>query len=219
MHRTVDVSGYGKRPFSVSDGHNYFEDSPMVIADMDCALSGGGESVPPERAVEAHKIGGILGFWTKTYWKLNPEVSSAENCVATSRAILKVGFYEAPVPVESTLTETVHFELLKSNLSSQAIKKLKELAQKALEADKVVEIQIVGYTDTSGAESLNIGLSLRRAEAVKSAFVQLGLPESIISIEGKGESDLALATNDGVRESANRRATIIIKVKSARTTN
>lgn len=69
-------------------------------------------------------------------------------------------------------------------------------------------IDVAGYTDTSGNPVYNLALSERRAEAVESALVAGGIPEAAIATGGFGETDLLVATPDGVREAANRRAEI-----------
>jgi OOP family OmpA-OmpF porin len=73
------------------------------------------------------------------------------------------------------------------------------------------EYAVTGYTDTSGSADYNLRLSLRRANSVKEAMMARGVPEENISVAGRGESDLAVPTPDGVREQANRRAVIIIQ--------
>jgi outer membrane protein OmpA-like peptidoglycan-associated protein len=56
----------------------------------------------------------------------------------------------------------------------------------------------------------NVRLSERRAKVVADALVALGVQQSILSVDWKGKTDLAVQTPDGVREPLNRRATITI---------
>jgi outer membrane protein OmpA-like peptidoglycan-associated protein len=65
-----------------------------------------------------------------------------------------------------------------------------------------------GYTDTSGSADYNMGLSLRRAEAVKDVLVGEGIPAQNITTIGRGEADPLVPTGDGVREPQNRRVQI-----------
>lgn len=212
-HRTIDISGYGKR--DGSDGHNYFEDSPMVLADMGCALKGGTESRPPVRALKSAEYGGVLGYWTTKYWKLDPKINGAESCKAQNIVRLVFADLANAPAVELNLDETIYFDLLKSTLDVREYDKVKLLTAKALAADNIKAIQIIGHTDTSGDETLNEDLSKRRAEAVKAAMIAFGIPEEKISIDGRGSRELAVKTADGVREPANRRAVIRIKVETA----
>lgn len=57
------------------------------------------------------------------------------------------------------------------------------------EASQVQSIQVVGYTDRIGAASYNQQLSQRRADAVRMALVQGGVPAASISAEGRGAAE------------------------------
>ena len=74
-------------------------------------------------------------------------------------------------------------------------------------------VSIAGHTDTSGASAYNQRLSQRRADIVGEALVARGIDASLISEEAKGETDLAKATRDGVREPLNRRSEVVITVQ------
>ena len=71
-------------------------------------------------------------------------------------------------------------------------------------------VVVVGHTDTSGSNAYNMRLSERRAKAVADALVGAGVAQTGLQVDWKGESDLAVATPDGVKEPLNRRATINI---------
>jgi len=72
------------------------------------------------------------------------------------------------------------------------------------------KVAIVGYTDTSGSVKYNLRLSERRAKAVADSLTGLGIAQTLMSVDWKGKSDLAVPTPDGVKEPLNRRATIDI---------
>lgn len=69
-------------------------------------------------------------------------------------------------------------------------------------------IELIGHADRSGPEDYNMGLSERRAIAVRDQLMQLGIPESDISFFARGESDPLVPTPDGVREPQNRRVEV-----------
>ena len=71
-------------------------------------------------------------------------------------------------------------------------------------------IVVVGHTDTSGGVAYNMRLSERRAKATADALVSLGVPQTTLSVDWKGKTDLAVPTADGVKEPLNRRSSISI---------
>jgi outer membrane protein OmpA-like peptidoglycan-associated protein len=71
-------------------------------------------------------------------------------------------------------------------------------------------IAIVGHTDTSGSAPYNQKLSVRRADVVKEAMVDMGARREAIQTSGVGENDLAVQTADNVQEPKNRRAVVTL---------
>jgi OOP family OmpA-OmpF porin len=72
----------------------------------------------------------------------------------------------------------------------------------------VAYLEVIGHTDTSGSNSYNDRLAMRRANAVMDALVSRGVDPAMIRIESSGESDPIVQTADGIREPANRRVSI-----------
>lgn len=72
-------------------------------------------------------------------------------------------------------------------------------------------ISVTGHADRSGPEDYNMGLSLRRADAVREVLINGGVAADAITVSGRGEEEPAVPTPDGVREQANRRVEIIIQ--------
>jgi OOP family OmpA-OmpF porin len=56
-----------------------------------------------------------------------------------------------------------------------------------------------------------MALSLRRADTVREALIAGGIDANTITVAGRGESEPAVPTADGVREQANRRVEIVIQ--------
>ncbi|HYL50324.1 MAG TPA: OmpA family protein, partial [Stellaceae bacterium] len=103
---------------------------------------------------------------------------------------------------------TVYFEFNKADLTPDARKIVGEAAAAAKRGTARIEVN--GYTDLAGTAQYNLGLSKRRAEAVRAALVADGISAKRISIEGFGKTHPAVPTPDGVREPRNRRAVVII---------
>ncbi|PPQ29438.1 OmpA family protein [Rhodopila globiformis] len=113
----------------------------------------------------------------------------------------------APAPARSYL---VFFDWDKATLTDRARQIVKEAADNSTHV-QVTRIEVNGYTDTSGTAKYNMGLSIRRAQAVAAELVTDGVPKNVISIQGFGETHLLVPTGPGVREPQNRRVEIIIQ--------
>lgn len=115
-----------------------------------------------------------------------------------------------PAPVACPTSEfTVYFEWDRSNLNDAAMATIDQAVARARECN-VTGTVIVGHTDTSGSTAYNIGLSERRASVVRDALVARGMAGASMSMQARGESELARQTPDGVREPLNRRTAVTI---------
>ncbi len=113
----------------------------------------------------------------------------------------------APAPARTYL---VFFDWDRYNLTDRARQIIAEAAQNRTRV-QVTRIEVNGYTDRSGTERYNMGLSIRRANAVAAELVRLGVPRNEIVTRGFGESNPLVPTADGVREPQNRRVEIILR--------
>jgi outer membrane protein OmpA-like peptidoglycan-associated protein len=114
----------------------------------------------------------------------------------------------APSPVSRSYL--VFFDWDKATLTERA---RQIVAEAAANSSKVqyTQLEVNGYTDTSGTPGYNQALSLRRANAVAAELVRDGVPKSAIAIQGFGETNLLVPTGPNVREPQNRRVEIVIK--------
>ncbi|MEZ5681108.1 MAG: OmpA family protein [Erythrobacter sp.] len=71
-------------------------------------------------------------------------------------------------------------------------------------------VDVYGHTDTVGSASSNQRLSEQRAQAVANYLISQGVSSSRIRWMGFGETQLKVATGDGVNEPLNRRVEIKI---------
>ena len=78
----------------------------------------------------------------------------------------------------------------------------------------VDNVRVVGHTDTSGSAAYNLRLSERRAKDARDELVREGVNASLITSEGKGETELFIPTADGVKEQLNRRTEVLIRLQS-----
>ncbi len=118
-----------------------------------------------------------------------------------------------PAPVACPTSDfVVYFEWDRSNLNQEANAVIDQAVARA-RACNVSAVAIVGHTDTSGSNVYNMGLSERRASVVREALIARGLSASAMTTQSRGESELARATRDGVREPLNRRAAVTISFR------
>ena len=112
----------------------------------------------------------------------------------------------APAPAP-TQDYTVYFDFDSWTLKAEQLKVLDTVIATARTGGQS-NINIVGHTDTSGSSDYNQGLSVRRANVVVEALVQMGARRNALHASGVGETDLAVPTEDGVKEARNRRTVI-----------
>jgi OOP family OmpA-OmpF porin len=113
----------------------------------------------------------------------------------------------AAAPARSYL---VFFDWDKATLTDRARQIIHEAADNSTHV-QYTRIEVNGYTDTSGTPQYNMGLSVRRANAVKAELIKDGVPANAITTQGFGETHLLVPTGPGVREPQNRRVEIIIR--------
>jgi outer membrane protein OmpA-like peptidoglycan-associated protein len=105
----------------------------------------------------------------------------------------------------------VFFDFNRSNLRPDAMATIQQAAQVVLAGGNARMTLVTGHTDTVGSVQYNMGLSQRRADAVRGALVQLGVPAQVITTRAMGKSQLLVPTPDQTREAQNRRAEIVVQ--------
>jgi outer membrane protein OmpA-like peptidoglycan-associated protein len=109
--------------------------------------------------------------------------------------------------------DAVRFDLNKSTLTSQAKANLDKLVP-VFNSYADTNIEIFGYTDSTGKPEYNLTLSQKRAETVKMYLISKGLVASRFKTSGYGIAD-PIATNDTKEgQSQNRRVEFAITANS-----
>jgi OOP family OmpA-OmpF porin len=116
----------------------------------------------------------------------------------------------APAPAAASSEFNVYFDFDSWTLKAEQLQVLTDVINTARTGGQS-NINIVGHTDTSGSSEYNQALSVRRANVVVEALVQMGARRAALHASGVGETDLAVATGDGVREQKNRRTVITLQ--------
>jgi outer membrane protein OmpA-like peptidoglycan-associated protein len=73
-------------------------------------------------------------------------------------------------------------------------------------------IEVVGHSDTSGAEELNQNLSQRRADRIAWELIQLGIPEKSLHAKGVATAEPVRPEDSEEDREYNRSATFRVKV-------
>jgi outer membrane protein OmpA-like peptidoglycan-associated protein len=78
-----------------------------------------------------------------------------------------------------------------------------------------MQLQVVGYTDSLGPDSVNDPLSLARAHSVAKYIQSQGVDADRISVEGRGERQPMVSNDQGYGRALNRRVEIVLTEPSA----
>jgi OmpA-OmpF porin, OOP family len=97
----------------------------------------------------------------------------------------------------------VYFEFDKSELLPEAQQILQQVAAIAKQEPNV-QVVLVGKADRAGTDKYNLGLSKRRADRVRAALIQDGVPTKRITTRWVGDREPPVPTPPGVREPRNR---------------
>lgn len=84
--------------------------------------------------------------------------------------------------------EGVNFALNSANLTIESDTTLDRVA-KALVEFPDIRVEVAGHTDSSGSDSYNLGLSQRRADAVKTYLIGKGVAADRLTTKGYGETE------------------------------
>lgn len=104
-------------------------------------------------------------------------------------------------------TYTVHFNFDRSDIRKDQVATLDQISDE-IEKYSPAQITVTGFTDTSGSVRYNQKLSERRAHSVTKALKSRHIVSQEVDEEGRGKTELAVPTGDGVKLEANRRVVV-----------
>ena len=88
-----------------------------------------------------------------------------------------------------TISATALFDFYSDVLKDEGKTAIQDLSDSIKsKGGSVVDVDVVGHTDSTGPEEYNEQLSLRRATSVKNYMVEQGVDAGIIDVSGKGET-------------------------------
>lgn len=112
-----------------------------------------------------------------------PEGQPAEDAEATAPTGACVDELNAAIS-----SDRIQFRSGSPYLNPDARRLLDRIAEAATDCPGV-RIAIAGYTSGSGREGVNLEMSAFRATTVRDALVERGVPESMLTTEGRGTAD------------------------------
>lgn len=140
-----------------------------------------------------------------------PPVQQQQTFVPPPAPVQPAPVQPAPVAAPAPASDyTVYFDFDSWTLTAEDLKVITDVINTARTGGQA-HINIVGHTDTSGPAPYNQRLSVKRANVVVEALVDLGARRNAIKATGVGEKDLAVETGDNVKEAKNRRAVITLQ--------
>jgi OOP family OmpA-OmpF porin len=119
----------------------------------------------------------------------------------------------APTYETVTLSSKALFAHDKSNLRPEGMAQLDDLAAKINRDDRIVDVKVVGHTDSSGTEAYNQALSVRRATTVRDYLASKGVNPNLMSVSGMGESSPIADNSTKEGRAQNRRVEVSIGVQ------
>lgn len=139
------------------------------------------------------------------------EILAAVHLTTSVPAIFDLTAVSAQPGVQTIVHERVPdvlFETGSAEISAAGRSTLEIAAQRFLARSESYPMLVSGMSDTVGSEARNMALSERRAQAVRDVLIAFGIPADRIRTRGLGETDLAVASRDGVSEPLNRRVRV-----------
>lgn len=91
---------------------------------------------------------------------------------------------------------------------------VQELLQFVQRSRKNVRVVIVGHTDTTGSETRNMNLSIRRAEEMLSALTKGGLPADVFTTRGVGSTEPLYKETTEADQERNRCVTFRVEIRN-----
>jgi OOP family OmpA-OmpF porin len=168
------------------------------------ALDGGARDSNPAVAARAQVR---FDCWVEQ----QEENHQADHIAACRDDFLKAMEELEPKPLQvAPNTYIVLFDFDRSNINNAGHAVLDQVLAEAAKTGGV-RISATGHADRSGPEDYNMALSLRRADSVREALIAGGVAADAITVAGRGESEPAVPTPDGVKEQANRRVEIVLQ--------
>ncbi len=124
---------------------------------------------------------------------LNPPNSSKQ---IAAKAVYETygNIFDKEEPIKTTFFNDVFFDYNSAELRPEALKEIKVYVA-SMKESKTMLLEVRGHTDSIGGDGYNDSLSVKRANAVKQAFVEMGIEPERVRARGFGRN-LPVSPND-----------------------
>lgn len=192
MSKYVDFFAEGRMQYAGDNFNNVAFGKPI---DMNLTVLGGFSFNLGGAGFNAYNPCDYAGYVAN----LNNQINEMRGALATTAAALAVAESQLPCPEvtenvavveeEAPLMATVRFTINSSKISKEEMVNVFNTAE-YLKANPDQKVTIVGYADKqTGTADYNMGLSKRRAEAVRDALVnQYGINPDRLTIDAEGSN-------------------------------
>lgn len=109
--------------------------------------------------------------------------------------------------IDADLAAPIKFQTGSDKLSSDGIAQLGPVAS-AIKACPDVKLTVIGHTDNTGTDAINVPLSQNRAKSVASYLVSQGVPAGSVTSKGEGSSQPVAGNDTEAGRAQNRRTEI-----------
>lgn len=134
----------------------------------------------------------------------------ADSCPNTPSGVT-VDRRGCPVKDEVVLTvDRLGFAFDSAQLDAQSRAAL-DAAVAVIKSHSAVKLDVVGYTDSTGPEAYNQGLSERRAQAAVDYLVSRGVAADMLRAVGRGEADPVASNDTEDGRARNRRVELVVR--------
>jgi OOP family OmpA-OmpF porin len=224
MYDWIDATYFARKGLRAADGEvvlpeevanwkltkQHAEELSAARTRLMTQLEGGARTSNPTEAARAQ---GRFDCWIEQQEENHQpdHIAACRDAFIAAMENLETVMEPAPEPTPEPMEPVefvVYFGFDKDNLTAEA---QSVLDRAVAEGGTDAEYSVTGHADRAGPEDYNLGLSLRRANSVREYLVGKGVPKNNLSLAGRGESEPAVQTPDGVPEQANRRVEIVIQ--------
>jgi outer membrane protein OmpA-like peptidoglycan-associated protein len=108
------------------------------------------------------------------------------------------------------LLDMVRFETNSDRIEMSSLSILDEVAETILRNPTYRLVEIQGHTDDQGTDTYNLELSLRRADAVQTYLVSVGVPSGRLVARGYGKKEPLIPGDSDEARRANRRVEFMV---------